>query len=317
MCRFIPILLPCMVVAVSSVMAQVVPINYANFESWTTREVKESAIIGGDVKKLYVVGPNSYIKADDLAPYPYGTKSIWTSSNAYAKVAGITKGSCSVEPEKRGDGMCARLDTKLEKVKVLGIINVSVLVSGSVFTGKTIEPIKSADDPYCNLSFGVPFAKKPKALVLDYKCKISQNNYVMRYPGMGSKKIEGVQDKAEFWLYLQKRWEDADGNIHALRVGTMRVQLDHDELEWKNQQRFEIHYGDISKTSYYQDFMHLNGPYRAQNSKGEIVPIQEDGWGSETDVPTHIILMLTAGNHGAFIGTIGNTLWVDNVGLEY
>lgn len=309
--------LPALVFSGICSYAQLVPINYGDFESWTTREVKESGIIGGNTKLLYVVGPEGYIGKESLAPYPYGTKTIWTTSNAYAKVAGITKGSCSVEPEVRGNGRCARLETKLEKIKVLGLINVSVLVSGSVFTGKTFEPIKSADDPYHNLSFGIPFTKKPKALVLDYKCLISQNNYVMRYPGMGSKRIDGKQDKAEFWLYLQKRWEDEDGNIHALRVGTMRVQLDHDELEWKNGQRFEIHYGDITKTNYYQEYMHLNGPYRAQNSKGVVVPIQEEGWGGETDVPTHMILMLTSGNHGAFTGTIGNTLWVDNVKLEY
>ena len=297
--------------------AQVIPLKFGDFESWTSREIKESKIIGGHTKTLYVIGPQEHISEEQLAPYPYGKKTFWTSSNAYARVAGIVKGSCSVQPEKRGDGLCARLDTKVEQVKVLGIINVSVLVSGSFFTGETIEPIKSADDPYCNLSFGIPFNKKPKALVLDYKCLISPNNYVMKYPGIGSKKIEGKQDKAEFWIYLQKRWEDAEGNIHALRVGTMRVQLDHDELEWKNQQRFEIHYGDISNKPYYKNFMALNGPYRARNKKGNIVPIQEDGWGKETDTPTHMILMITAGNHGAFIGTVGNTLWVDNICFEY
>ena len=292
-------------------------IPYSDFDSWTERLIKESGLIGGQTRSVYVVGPQEVIPADKLAPYRYGEKTVWTSSNVYAKVAGIVKASNTVEPEKRGNGFCARLDTKLQHVKVLGMINVSVLVSGSIFTGETIEPIKSSDDPYCNLSFGSPFTGRPKALVIDYKCTISPNNYVMRYPGIGSKRIDGKQDKAEIWVYLQKRWEDAEGRIHALRVGTMRMQLDHTIAQWQNNQHLPIHYGDISKTSYYKDFMRLNGPYRARNSKGKIVPIEEEGWADADETPTHIIVMLTAGNHGAFIGTVGNSLWVDNVSFEY
>lgn len=291
------------------------PIEYGDFESWTTREIKESAIIGGNTKLLYVVGPEGYIKGN--IPYDYKANTPWTMSNAYAKVAGIHKGSNTVQPEARGNGRCARLDTKMEDVTVLGFIDISVLVSGSMFLGQTIEPITGTGDPYKNLNFGIPFTRKPKALVLDYKCIISTNNYVMKFPGVGSKRIDGVQDKAEFFVYLQKRWEDKDGNIHALRVGTAREQLDHDVPEWVNKHRVEIHYGDITKTDYYQDFMHLNGPYRAMNSKGKIVPVLEEGWGSEDDEPTHVIMMITAGNQGAFIGTVGNTLWVDNVCWEY
>lgn len=302
---------------VENAFAQVKPLKYGDFETYTVREVKESGIIGGKTKEIYVWGPKEHLSASQLAPYPYASKTIWSSSNVYARVAGITKASFSALPEKRDSGHCVRLETRIERIEVLGFINVAVMVSGSLFTGETYEPIKSADDPYHNLSFGVPFTQKPKSLVLDYKCKISPNNYVMKYSGIGSSRIDGKQDKAEIWLYLQKRWEDEDGNIHALRVGTMRTQLDKDVLEWKNQARFKIQYGDITKGDYYKDYMHLNGPYRAKNSKGKIVPILEEGWGGENDQPTHMILMLTAGNHGAFIGTEGNTLWVDNVGFEY
>lgn len=312
----ISILLSILMLAANA-FAQVVPLKYGDFETYTDREVKESAVIGGNLKHIYAWGPKEYIPADKLAPYPYSSKTIWSTSNVYAKVMGITKASYSVFPEKRDSGHCVRLETRLETIKVLGLINAAVLVSGSIFTGETYEPIKSADDPYSNLTFGIPFTQKPKALVLDYKCKISPNNYVMRCSGFSSTRIDGKMDKAEIWLYLQKRWEDANGNIHALRVGTIRKQFVKDELEWNNQARLEIHYGDITKTDYYKDYMHLNGPYRAKNSKGKIVPIQEDGWGDENDQPTHMILMLTAGNHGAFIGTVGNTLWVDNVGFEY
>lgn len=314
--RKLSILLTIWLIAIHAV-AEVQPLDHGDFESWTSREVKESGIIGGKTKTIYVWGPQESYSADQLAPYPYASKTIWSSSDVFARVVGITKASLSAEPEKRDSGYCVRLGTRIERVQVLGLINVSVLVSGSLFTGETYEPIKSADDPYSNLSFGVPFTKKPKALVLDYKCKISPNNYVMRYSGISSSRIENQKDKAEIWLYLQKRWEDEKGNIHALRVGTMRHQLDKDIPTWQNQVHFDIHYGDISKTDYYKEYMHLNGPYRTKNSKGKIVPIQEEGWGKEDDQPTHMILMLTTGNHGAFVGSEGNTLWVDNVGLEY
>lgn len=318
MYKYLCAVLLSMMMVPSVLNAQVEPIKYGDFESWTTRMVKESGLIGGKEKTIYVIGPKDAYSADQLAPYNYKSHTPWTSSNVYAKVAGIVKASCSVIPEKRDDGgICCRMDTKLDGVKVLGMISVHVLISGSIFTGQTIEPIKGAGDPYCNLDFGIPFNKKPKALVLDYKCLISQNNYVEKWPGVGHKNINGIQDKAEFWIYLQKRWEDKDGKIHALRIGTAREQLDHDEPQWQNGHRVEIHYGDITKTSYYKNYMALNGPYRALNSKGEVVPIIEEGWGSENDTPTHVIVMLTAGNQGAFIGTLGNTLWVDNVAWEY
>ena len=47
--------------------------------------------------------------------------SPWATSNVMARVACITKTNTSVFPEKRGDGYCARMDTRMESVKVLGI----------------------------------------------------------------------------------------------------------------------------------------------------------------------------------------------------
>ena len=304
----------------STAVAQVVePIQYGDFESWTSRTIYESGIIGGQTRTVYVIGPNNHI--DGNIPYIYGPETQWSSSNVYAKVAGISKGSCSVEPEVRGNGRCARLDTKMESVKVLGIINVEVLVSGSFFLGKTYEPITNTNDPYAKIEMGIPFTKKPKALILDYKCLISSNNYVMKHPGVGSYRLKDRQDKGEFIVYLQKRWEDEKGHIYAKRVGTMRYQLDHNVPEWQNNTRFPIHYGDISNTEYYKDFMQLSGEdglqYKAMNSKGKMELIREIGWAEEDEEPTHIIVMITSGNQGAFIGTVGNTLWVDNIKFEY
>ena len=301
-------------------LAQVVePIKFGDFETWTSRKIYESGIIGGQERMVYVIGPEKHI--DGNIPYIYGEETSWSSSNVYAKVAGINKGSCTVVPEERGAGRCARLDTKMEGVKVLGIINIEVLVSGSFFLGKTYEPIANANDPYAKIEMGIPFTKKPKALILDYKCLISSNNYVMKCPGVGSTRIKNRQDKGEFIVYLQKRWEDEKGHIYAKRVGTMRYQLDHNVPEWQNATRFPIHYGDISGTEYYKDFMALTGEdglqYKAMNSKGRMELIREIGWAEKDEEPTHIILMITSGNQGAFIGTVGNTVWVDNISWEF
>ena len=43
-----------------------------------------------------------------------------------AKVAGITKTNTSVFPEKRGEGYCARLDTRMESVKAVSYTHLDV-----------------------------------------------------------------------------------------------------------------------------------------------------------------------------------------------
>ena len=47
------------------------------------------------------------------------------------------------------------------------------------------------------------------------------------------------------------------------------------------------------------------------------VPIHEVAWGNEDDVPTHIYIQFTSSHGGAYIGSPGNSLWVDNVKLVY
>ena len=55
----------------------------------------------------------------------------------------------------------------------------------------------------------------------------------------------------------------------------------------------------------------------AKNSRGRIVKIQEEGWAPPDATPTHAMLIISASINEAFVGTIGNTLWVDNIALEY
>lgn len=308
----------CPLVFAMSAQAEERMLPFGDFEQVVVREIKESGIIGGKTKHIYVVAEGDSIFENSAYDYPSNT--IWANSNVWARVMGIHKASCSVYPESRENGQCLRLDTKTEEVKVLGMINVQVLVSGTVYLGEAIEPITSADDPYRNINMGIPFTEKPSALILDYKCLISDCDHVMKYSGIGcGKKIHGVHDEGEFIVYLQRRWEDENGNLYAERIGTLRHRLDHDITDWQNDARFEIRYGNIEGTDYYQPYMALmeDGPFMARNSEGKMKTVHETGWGDASDEPTHIILMLTAGNQGAFIGTVGNTVWVDNVRFEY
>ena len=48
-----------------------------------------------------------------------------------------------------------------------------------------------------------------------------------------------------------------------------------------------------------------------------MVPVKEVGWDSPDATPTHLLVMASAGSGTAYIGTIGLTLWVDNMGLVY
>jgi hypothetical protein len=140
------ILLLTFCVSAISIAAQTIePILFGDFESWTTREIKESGIIGGKTKLLYVVGPESYIKGN--IPYDYEKHTPWTMSNAYAKVAGIHKGSNTVQPEKRGEGRCARLDTKMEDVTVLGFIDISVWYRAVCSWAKPLNPLRARATP--------------------------------------------------------------------------------------------------------------------------------------------------------------------------
>ena len=121
--------------------------NFGDFEQWIVRYIQESPIIGGQRKTIYAIGKTDTIRNN--TPYVNPIQdNVWSVSNAYAKVVGIEKASGTVTPEKRGDGWCCRLEVRTEEVKVLGIINLTVMVTGTIFTGRTLEPVSNASRPY-------------------------------------------------------------------------------------------------------------------------------------------------------------------------
>lgn len=289
---------------------------YGDMNQWITRRIKESGIIGGNTKDVYAIGPTQTIEGDE--PYKNRGGSPWATSNVLAKVSGVTKTNTSVFPETRGTGFAARLDTRMESVKVLGLIDITVLAAGSVFLGSVHEPIKSTKNPQKILDFGVPFTKKPRAVRFDYKVKLSGEPDRVRATGFGrSKKIEG-KDLPGVVLLLQKRWEDAKGNVFAKRVGTM-VYYYTENSDWQENATYQVMYGDITNNKLYKpEFMRIQDQERfTVNSKGKIVAIQEIDWATADEEPTHLILQFTSSHGGAYIGSPGNSLWVDNVRLVY
>lgn len=301
----------------SALWAQPELIPYGNMDQWIDRQIKESGIIGGETKHVYAIGPTGTIVGDE-AYTPKGG-SPWASSNVMAKVAGITKTQTSVFPEKRGDGYCARLDTRMESVKALGFINITVLAAGSIFVGNVHEPIKGTKNPQKMLNSGIPFTKKPVAIQFDYKVKMSEREKRIRATGFSRITDVDGKDYPAVILLLQKRWEDKEGNIYAKRVGTMVVRYDKTTPDWTNNATYEIMYGDITgNPAYKAHMMRLQVEERyAVNSMGESVPIHEVAWGTKDDEPTHMVLQFTSSHGGAYIGSPGNSLWIDNVKLVY
>lgn len=292
-------------------------IKYGDFSNWVTRNITESKVIGGAKKTLYEIGPTQTINGN--TPYSPAGGSPWGTSNVYAKVSGVVKGSNTVEPAIVNGNKMAKLSTKLEHVKALGVVNMDVIAAGTIFLGKVKEPISSTSSPFSKISMGMPYTKRPKALVFDYKVDMPAANTRTKATGSGGKKTLQGRDQAEVYVLLQKRWEDAKGNIYAQRVGTGRERYNRSIPLTKGHQ-LTIHYGDITKQSFYKPWMGLldgGKAYYAYNSKGKLVPVHEVGWAPANTAPTHVMVMASSTCGEPYVGTEGLTLYVDNFAFGF
>ncbi len=262
-----------------------------DFDHWNKKEIKESRLIGGKVKTLYKINGGQ-----------------WSSSNAHAKAFGIDKVSISTTPEKRGEGYCCRMETTLEIVTAIGI-DLKALATGSVYTGKLLDIVgmKQSSDPNSAIDMGVPFTKKPKALMLDYKALIQPNGQIV-FANAGTKvKNVAGRDKGQISLILQHRWEK-DGHIYAYRVGSAHEYIESSTNGWVNNHRLPIHYGQYGSLS--------SKRHKAKNSAGKMVYVEEVGFRGDIQ-PTHIIIQISAGCQQPFTGCPGNIMWCDNIRLVY
>lgn len=289
---------------------------WGKFDAWRVRKIKESGIIGGDTKLLYEISRGDTLRGANAYKNPVGC--VWSTSNVLAIVKGIVKTSCTVFPEKRDNGYCTRLETRLEKVKVLGILDMQVLASGTIFLGNMIEPITGTKDPQSKMNSGISFTGKPSGMSFDYKVTVGNNR--IRSSGFGAKKELGDADYAECAIMLQKRWEDKDGNVYSKRIGTGYHRFTKSTLSWTNDFTVKIYYGDITKESFYKPYMQLIPDELNNymiNSKGKSVPVKEIGWGTKDETPTHIIVRFSSSHGEAYVGDVTNKLWIDNVKLIY
>ncbi len=276
-------------------------LNYSSLDSWYSRKVKESFLLSGSTVDLYAVGKVD--KNADLFDYKLkDKKSPWGTTNIYSKMV-LDIGTTRVYPEKRGDGYCARLETKIRKDNIVGL-KVEVLVAGTLFVGDLIEPVHGLKDPIKNVSQGIPFTLKPKAVKFDYKYSVGDK----RVKAVSSQDSVPGTDKAEFCVILQKRWEDKDGNVFAKRIGGTRQFFTGQQKEWINGAEFPIVYGDITNESFYDPkimgLIPQVGEVWVKNSKNVLVPLVETGWGTADDTPTHMIMYFTSSYEGVkYVGS--------------
>ena len=243
-------------------------------------------------------------------------ESPWATSNLHAKL-GIDFGMECVFPEKRDNGFCCRMETRKREIQVLGI-SINVLVTGAIFLGELQEPVRGTKDPIRNLDQGIPFTNLPKAVRFDYKSapgenRINSDKHWKPVPG---------KDMAEFCCILQKRWEEADGTVSAVRIGGMRSFFSDSGSQWINGATFPIRYGDVTgDPSFNPHTMGLIpsvGPLYVKNSKGVMVPLVEKRWGKADEIPTHVVMYFSSSYQGIeFIGSPESVLWVDNISLIY
>lgn len=308
-----------MLIAASDISAQESVVEMVNrigrFDNWCVRQVKESGLIGGNTKYLYEFYGDQDTLVTGKTPFEAPEGYLWRTNNVLAIVAGVVKTNNTVYPEKRDDGYCARIETHIEEVKALGIVNMDVTCQGALLVGALPEPITTTKDPMSKVLYGIPFTGSPRAVSIDYKADVGHE--VIRGTGFSKLKPMGYADYAEITVILQKRWEDEDGNVHALRVGTGIERIMEDVPQWRNGYEIMINYGDITGEPFYREYMGLKTDpetaYHALNSKGRNVIISEDGWAAPGTAPTHIMIHFISSCGEAFYGGVGNTLWIDNV----
>jgi len=202
-------------------------LNYSSLDNWYSRKLKESVLLSGNTIDLFGVGKVD-AKADLCDMKLKDPASPWGTTNVYAKMV-LDVGNTRVIPEKRENGYCCRLETKIRKDNIAGF-KVDVLLSGTLFVGEMIEPVHGMKDPIKNVSQGIPFTGMPKAVKFDYKYNVGKTRV------QATTNISPVSgaDKAEFAIILQKRWEDANGNVFATRIGGARQFYTGAQQQWVN-----------------------------------------------------------------------------------
>ena len=284
---------------------------YGDMDSWAVRNIKEAGLLGGRTKQLYMIAQRESVEGER---YRRGD-SPWSTSNAYAHALGVTKVSVSVYPERRGSGFCCRMETRLDTITAAGV-KLYALVTGSLYTGILAEPVtlKHSGDPNSAINSGMPFTKRPKAFVFDYKALIADGQIIKANASRHVGKLEG-RDAGMVVVILQHRWEE-NGHIYAYRVGTAGEYISKSTNGWVNSHSLPIEYKEPSATANHPCAKLFTDRYKARNSKGRMVHIEEIGWRGDL-APTHLIIQISASCQKPFTGCPGSVVWCDNLRMEY
>lgn len=284
---------------------------YGDMDSWAVRNIKEAGLLGGRTKQLYMIARRESVEGER---YRRGD-SPWSTSNAYAHALGVTKVSVSVYPERRGSGFCCRMETRLDTITAAGV-KLYALVTGSLYTGILAEPVtlKHSGDPNSAINSGMPFTKRPKAFVFDYKAHIADGQIIKANASRHVGKIEG-RDAGMVVVILQHRWEE-NGHIYAYRVGTAGEYISKSTAGWVNGHSLPIEYKEPSATANHPCAKLFTDRYKARNSKGRMVHIEEIGWRGDL-APTHLIIQISSSCQKPFTGCPGSVVWCDNLRMEY
>ena len=196
-------------------------------------------------------------------------------------------------------------------------VPVHAIASGSIFLGETIAPsnMKEACDPMVVLNMNYAYNKRPAVLYFDYDAQIEQSNVISQ--ANVSKRVKHYEgrDGASVTLLLQRRWEDAEGRIHAVRIATASARFYQSSAGWVSNYALPLRYGDIRMQQGYQDYEGINKHgFMARNSRGKMVVIEEHDYDPDAQ-PTHLILLFSAGCQPVYSGHVGNCFKVDNVRL--
>lgn len=281
-------------------------LKYSDLNTWYYINVKESGLIGGETKRLYRIGKSAESEIENP----------WSTTNIFAKI-GVDVAAPCVFPEKTDDGFCCRMESKVVSVDVIGI-KVKVLVSGTLFLGNVVEPVRSVSDPIRKLNHGISFSGKPKALQFSYKYNAGNVRKRVYY----SEKVAKGVDMGELCLILQQRREDESHNVLAKRVGGTRLFFKDTGNKWVKDTTVEIYYGNITNEPFYKpDIMGLIpqvSELYVKNSKNKLVSLRETGWGTKNDTPTHLVMYFTSSYEGInFTGSPNSVLWIDDIKFIY
>ncbi len=298
---------------------KIVPIKYGNMDNWVIRNIKESGIIGGNKKVVYAIGPSMTINGN--TPYTNKGGSPSGTSNVLAHVSGIYKTNNSVYRDKHENGHCAKLVTHIEKVKVWESSISRCLQQARSSWATCAKPITGTKTTSLRPSTGAFLSP-----MVPRQCVSTIRPCCPTQPPASSRTASAVH----------RKWQDATmlspfsicRSVTRMPMATSRpergaplvVKYSKSTNGWVNDATYTIHYGDIRHMAGYDaSLMGLRSTDYARNSKGKSVIIKETGWASANETPDphsdHLRSLPVSG--GAYIGTPGNTLWIDNVALVY